>query len=204
MKVKVMVKIEGSQTIEGMSREDVFDAGSLAENLPKNLKLITLSPKDEILQNGTEIGVDLTIPKLPKLPRLPGLPKQVADLIAGGQHSISAEVKKCEPGRLMLIEGESDIASTALLLKLRELRNGEGTEVTHKLEVNIKDLNLFLKRAVETILRVPMDLEVKLFSKQHIDNIIAYYEALAVPMETKSAKKTKPDIQPGSEAAVAA
>ncbi len=203
MKVKVMVKIEGSQTIEGMSREDVFDAGSLAENLPKDLKLIELSPKEEILQNGTEIDVVLTIPKLPKLPRLPGLPKQVADLIGGGQHSISAEVKECDPGRSMLIKGESDIASTALLLKLREKRNGQDTEVTHKLEVDIKDLNMFLKRAVETILRVPMDLEVKLFSKQHIENIIDYYEALAVPLDTNSTK-VNPDIQPDSDAAVAA
>lgn len=192
-----MVKLKGSQTIEGMMPEDVFDAGSRKDNLPQELRYLKLSAQDEILQNGTEIGVDLTIPKLPKLPKLPGLPKQVADLIGGGEHHIPAQVVECEPGRLMLIRGESNIASTSLLLKLHQLRNGEGTKVTHELDVNIKDLNVFLKRAVETVLRVPLDLEVKLFSEQHIDNIIAYYETRAVPVSTQRSKA-------GPKAAVAA
>lgn len=196
-----MVELKGTQIIEGMRPEEAFDAGSRKENLPQKLKIIQLSTEDEILEIGTEIGVDLTIPKLPKLPRLPGLPGPIADLIGGGQHSIPAEVVKCEPGRLMLIKGESAVASTALLLKLSELKNGQGTEVMHKLEVNLKGLNPFTKRAIETILRVPMDLEVKLFSKQHIDNIIAYYEALATPV---GAKKAKSSAKNGSKAAVAA
>lgn len=88
------------------------------------------------------------------------------------------------------------------MLKLRELKNGRGTEVLHKLDVHIKGLNPFVRKAVETVLRVPMDLEIKLFSEQHIDNIIAYYEAMAVPIGTKKTKtNAKPDPKPASAAA---
>lgn len=193
-----MVELRGSQTIEGMTPEDVFDAGSREENLPRELRYVELSTNDKILEYGTRIGVDLTIPRLPKLPRLP---KQIAALIDGGKHNIPAEVVKCEPGRLMLIKGESDIVTTALLLKLRALKNGRDTEVIHKLEINVKGLNPLVRRAVETVLRVPMSLDVELFSEQHINNIIAYYEALATPISAKGAKKGKSGAKVSSKTA---
>ncbi len=187
MKAKVMVKIKGSQIIEGMSPEDVFDAGSRAENLPKKLKLIKLSPHDEILQNGTEIGVDLVVPKLPV--SIPGL---------GNKLHIPAEVVECEPAKHMYITGDSDIATTALLLKLRELKGGKGTEIQHELEVtlNLEDMNSILKRLVQTALKVPLNLEISAFSDQHIANIVSYYDAMAVQLDEQKQEEELATVTP--------
>lgn len=185
-----MVKIKGDQSIEGYMPVDVFAAGTRKENLPNNLELVELSTEDEILQLGTVIDVDLTIPHVPV--KIPGL--------INNKLFIPAKVVECKPGELMLIEGETDLVSTALLLELEKIKGKKATLVRHELAVECH-VNRFIKPIVEAAIKGSLGQEVDEFSQQHVANILQFLERTPTPIKQRQTKKAVSKTKPSAAAA---
>ncbi len=173
-----MLKLTGSQKIEGFRPREVFEAGARAENLPQLGSLaLTVLKQQEKLEKDTEIGVDFNFPT-----SLPGF--SLPD-------SIKTTVKQCEPGELMRIEGvsEDETLAVMLLLELQKFQKGIGTEITHTLELDyrVSRFKTLQLKAAELALRIPIELEVKEFSKHHVNNIKTYLGT--VPTVTSKSKK---------------
>lgn len=159
----------------------------MVENLPQLGSLaLTVAGTQEKLQKGTEIGVNFNFPT-----NVPGF--ALPD-------SITTKVIESKSGKLMHIAGVSDdeVLAATLLLELEKLEKGAGTEITHTLELDYR-VSTIKRKAAEIAFRLPLDLEVKEFSKQHIANIVAHLEASSRVPVTRGKKQIEPVL--GSAAA---
>lgn len=184
-----MLKLTGSQEIQGFGPRDVFEAGARVDNLPQLGSLaLSVAETEEKLQKGTEIGVYFNFPT-----NLPGfsLPDEV-----------TTKVTKSKSGELMRIEGvsEDETLAVMLLLELQKFQKGIGTEITHTLELDyrVSRFKVLQLKAAELALRIPIELEVREFSKQHVENILTHLGSSPTP-KSKGKKQLEPAL--GSVAA---
>ena len=180
-----MLKLTGSQEIKGFGPPAVFEAGARAESLPQLGSLaLTVLGKEEKLKKDTEIGVVFNFPT-----NFPGfsLPDEIKTVVT-----------ECEPGKLMRIEGvsEDETLAVMLLLELQKFQKGIGTEISHTLELDYRAsrLKALKLKAAEFALRIPIELEVREFSKQHVANILTYLDA-APAAASKSKKQLDPTLK---------
>lgn len=140
-----MINIQSNECIDFPS-EDVFRAGMRAETWPE-VKGITLQPSQEVLALGSILRFGLQAPKI----------------------EIDGYVTQCEPSRLVMIEGESGLASVSIKFSLED-EGEDRTNVSYETSMGLKGRSVANKIA-ESAVKVFLAKTIPVFTTEYIRNI---------------------------------
>lgn len=146
-----MIRIGGTEQVEGFRRPDVFQAGIRTENWP-DVRGLSIQPQDELVAPGTRIAVGLTVARL--------------------NVELDGEVVGYVPHESVRIEGRSPLASAVVSLDLADAEKGTGIGY----EVIIEPRKLIVRMA-EVAVREFLQGAVPKFATEYKTNVERYLQA---------------------------
>lgn len=151
--MKRMIRIEGSERVEGFERHDVFRAGIRTENWPAQEGLL-IRPHDEIVILGTQIDVRLAA--------------------AGISLGVDGEVTQYDTGGHLFIEGESSLVRVNVGIELDDTIDLNTTKVGYEVMVEAKKLHV---RLAEVAVREFLKGAIPSFARAYSQSVGEYLQA---------------------------
>lgn len=155
--MRLMIRIEGRQRVEGYKKPDVFRAGIKTENWPSAKEGLIISPRDEIVVPGTHVNVGLAISAL--------------------SLDVDGVVTQYDTNNSLLIEGESKLIRASVAIELNDNFSSDITEVEYEVIVEGKKLHI---RLAEVAVRDFLKHAIPSFARAYCGNVTEYLQAESV------------------------